>query len=86
MKIYTKWIKHLKGDDRQKEFLNRLMASKDVLNRLQTIIEEEIKSSSVNAKKKNSYSNPNWAYLQADNVGETRAYNQILKIISFEEN
>ena len=86
MKIYTKWIKHLKGDDKQKEFLSQLMAAKEVITRLKTIIEEEIKSSSLNAKKKESYSNPNWAYLQADNVGETRAYNQILKIISFEEN
>jgi len=85
MKIYTKWVKHLKTDDERKEFLAKLVASKDVLERLQKLLEEDLKSSSTQSLSKEKYECPNWPYLQADKVGEERALRKVIKIIDLRE-
>lgn len=50
--------------------------------RLQVVLEEKSKSSRDASIAKDSYSNPNWAYLQADARGYERALNEIISLIS----
>ena len=85
MKIYTKWVKNLKTDQSKQEFLAKLMASKDVLLRLSALIEEDLAASDTNALNKDKYDCANWAYLQADKVGEQRALKKVLKIIDLRD-
>lgn len=85
MKFSTRWIKHLKENKQREEFMLNLVAAKTVLNRLSELIKEDIKASQSGSLTKDKYESPNWAYLQADKVGEQRALNKILKIIDIQE-
>ncbi len=49
--------------------------------RLTELLNEEIETSRRNGRAKDSYDNPSWAYLKADEVGYERALNKILEII-----
>lgn len=83
MKIYTQWIKHLKSKKEKEDFLNIiLLPAIPALERLQEIIEGEKRNTQVLANSKDTYKNTNWACLQADALGEQRAYNNILRLIS----
>lgn len=85
MKFSTRWIKHLKEDQHKQEFMTSLLAAKPVLTRLGQLLEEDIKTSQSGSLTKDKYESPNWAYLQADKVGEQRALNKILKMINIQE-
>ena len=49
--------------------------------RLKEICEEKIETSYKVSASKDSYSNPNWAYLQADARGYERALNEVISLI-----
>lgn len=51
-------------------------------NRLKDLLLDKSKQSNTTARSKTTYSNPNWAYLQADNVGYERALHEIIELIS----
>lgn len=50
-------------------------------NRLKDLLLDKVKQSNNTARSKATYSNPNWAYLQADNVGYERAMHEIIELI-----
>jgi homoserine dehydrogenase len=85
MKIQTRWIKHLKTDELKKEFLTKLAAADDVLSRIKTLIEEDIVTANKKSLAQEGYENPNWAFYQADLLGEMRAYNKVIRMIDTQE-
>lgn len=50
--------------------------------RLEELSQKKIKASNINARKKDAYSSPSWAYLQADAIGYERAILEIISLIS----
>lgn len=76
-RIQTGWISHLKQEERD-EFISNIMAASPVLERLQEIIEGLIDASETDMRKVDNYKLAAWPYLQADRIGEQRAYNKIL--------
>ncbi len=87
MKTSMKWFDGAKTEEERKEIRSALLAAKPAIDRLIAIIEKEKKAGVNYRLGKDKYENPSWAYLQADGVGEERAYNNILKVlhIKFEE-
>ena len=59
-----------------------LLASLPVLKELGRILEEKKESSRKARTAKDKYDCASWPYLQADGIGEERAYDTILKLIS----
>ena len=49
--------------------------------RLQVLLDEKIALSQKASRAKDSYENPNWAYLQADARGYERALSEIISLI-----
>jgi len=82
MRIATRWIKHLEDDKLKEEFLLKLVAARDVLKRLTQLLEDDIKVSTKKSQANDGYENTNWAFYQADLIGEMRAYNKIIKLIN----
>jgi hypothetical protein len=81
MRIATRWIKNLSDTQQKKEFLSKLIASRDVLKRLQQLLQDDISAANKKSLAKEGYETNNWAYHQADLIGEMRAYTKIIKMI-----
>lgn len=81
MKTSIKWFEGVKTPEQKKEIRASLLAAKAAFDRLADIIEKEKKSGINYRLNKDKYDMPGWAYLQADGVGEERAYNNILKLL-----
>lgn len=73
----------LKGlDERQKEEVqNSFKAGSKYISQLAKIIEEKINSSWSSSRSNSEYSNPNWAYMQADSAGYERALKEVLSLL-----
>jgi len=75
----TSW---LQGLDEQgvKDIKSSFKASPRLRRRLTEICESKIDTSLSTTKKQ--YDNPNWAYMQADNLGYRRALEEIISLLS----
>ena len=78
--MYTRTTKNL-SEDKKKEFAIQVIASQPVLKRFKEIVEEDLKFSENNSLDKENYKNAAWPYMQADSVGQQRAYRKIIKLI-----
>jgi hypothetical protein len=82
--MQTRWNKNL--DDQGKKDLNSsLLASNFAFSQLAVLISDDIDSSVKANETKGGYESPNWAYAQADHIGELRAYRKILRLIDLKE-
>ena len=77
----TAITKGLTGEKRQ-EVEREFRASALIRERLVTLIQEKINAKRTKRVSEDEYSNPNWAYLQADKVGYERAMNEIISLLS----
>lgn len=82
--VQSRWNKGL--DDTGKSDLKAsLLASNFAFKQLARLIQEDIDSSIKIQEAKGGYDCPNWAYSQADTIGELRAYKKILRLINIKE-
>lgn len=77
----TAWTKGL-TKEQEVELRKDFVASAILRKRLIHLIEEKQRVSNSIRTSKDSYANPNWAYLQADAVGYERALNEIISLLS----
>lgn len=80
----TVWTKGLTGEKRI-EVEREYRASALLRERLTALLLERIDSKRVKRVSEEAYSNPNWAYLQADNVGYERAIREIISLLNEEK-
>lgn len=83
--MYTKWTQHLKDDEEKARFRNQVFSAKPVLERLYSILEEQEKSLDRNEIDPTSFSNPNWAYLQAFKNGDRFRLNYLKTLIDLDQ-
>ena len=57
------------------------VAGKYFIDRLKLVLDNKIKESYESSIRKNNYSNPSWAYLQADKVGYERALKEVISLL-----
>lgn len=77
------WFSHLKSTVEQEEFKKSVLGSKIVLDKLHDIVYNKIKSQEKSTTA--DYDSPSWAYRQADKVGYTRALEEIITILTMDE-
>lgn len=63
------------------DVINAYKSSTILRRRLSELLQDKISESTKTAISKVTYNNPNWSYLQADNVGYIRAITEILGLI-----
>lgn len=83
--MYTKWTQHLKTDEEKKRFEEAIMNSKNVLVRLDQIIEEIEETLDRSETNPKVFDSPNWAYLQAFKNGCRAGYDTIRKLIDLDQ-
>lgn len=83
--MISAWTKHLSGEEK-KRFQNEVLGSKQVLIRLQTILNEMRDEKEDLELSTDSYNSPNWDYKQADTNGYKRCLKQISKLIKLDDN
>ena len=76
----TSWTKGLKADQAD-DIVRDFKASLSIRRRLSEILQEKQRTSLTETRKKSTYENPNWAYLQADGVGYERALSEVIALI-----
>ncbi len=74
----TIWFMDL-PKDQQEDFKKQVSSSKDVLEKLESILKTKIKEVTLSE----DYDNPSWAYKQADRNGYNRALTEVLNILKF---
>jgi hypothetical protein len=76
------WLKGLPKAD-QEEFKKYVLSSKKVLDKLSEIVYNKIKVGE--SVSKNDYDSPSWSHRQAHDNGRNEAFNEILKLISLDQ-
>lgn len=74
----TIWFMDL-PKDQQDGFKKQVNSAKDVLEKLELIIQGKMKEVTLSE----DYDNPSWAYKQADRNGYNRALTEVLNILKF---
>lgn len=74
------WFNHL-PKDKQEGFKKQINSSRDVLERLQQILEDK----KTEVVLSTDYDNPSWAYKQADRNGYDRALTEVINLINMKE-
>lgn len=82
--MQIRWNKGL-SDQEKVDLKSSLVAANSAFKRLSILIEEDIASTIKSQELKGNYACPSWAMLQADYIGETRAYRKILRLINLED-
>lgn len=76
----TKWITGLTGQAKE-AIKASFLASKDVRDRLKLICIDKIRINHNKRITEEGYSNPSWAFLQADASGYERALTEIISLL-----
>lgn len=76
----TSWFTHL-PKDQQEGFKKQVLSSRDVLERLQKIMEDK----KTEVVLSTDYDNPSWAYKQADRNGYDRALTEVINLLTMKE-
>lgn len=82
MKTSVKWFEGAREEEQRKEVYAKLLSAEPAFKILREIIEKEKLAGLNQRAKKDQYDSPSWGLIQADGIGEERAYNNILKLLS----
>lgn len=77
----TSWTKGL-TPEQATEVRKDFQGSAILRKRLKELCDEKVEASYAVSASKDAYSNPNWAYLQADARGYERALKEIISLLS----
>lgn len=65
-----------------REIKDAFRASKRIRDRYVVLLEAKLELSRKEARKKDAYEKPSWAYLQADSIGYERAIFELISLLS----
>lgn len=81
----SRWTQNLKTDEEKQDFKKRLLGAKYVLDRLQTIIDQNEASLDRQEVSPSAYDNPNWANRQAHANGYKQCLSIYRKILTLDK-
>jgi len=76
-----RWTSHLGTTEDRRGFEQRLIESRDIIQRLAQIIRDDLRSSQNSTLREEGYDRPTWAFHQADQIGFQRALTKVLELI-----
>ena len=82
--LFTRWTKHL-NKDKHDEFRKSILAARPVLKRLKELLEEDLAASKKEQSSKVRYQDSSWPMFQADCIGEQRALEKTIRLITLDE-
>lgn len=79
------WTAHLQTDEEKQRFINQLYGARDVLERLQHLIEMKEYDLGAAERSIKAYETPSWAFLQAHKNGYASAMKVIKNLITLDQ-
>jgi hypothetical protein len=80
-----KWTKHLKSEAEKEQFTKTLLGSRIALDRLQQILEEELKTLENQESSLSDYSDASWSHKQAHRNGERAFAKKVFELLLFQK-
>lgn len=81
----VEWTRGLTTDESKKERKDLVLSARPTLKVLKELLEIRLKEKEEEQLKKAAYSNPNWAYLQADLTGAKRELQSLIELLTLED-
>lgn len=81
MKISNRWLKWFKREEDKEVFKQQFIASRDVLDTLIKILEEDLEASTRSMRKAENYELPSWKEFVSDKLGEQRTYQKLIDFL-----
>lgn len=78
--MYTRWTKNLSDQDK-KQWIADVQAAQPTLKEVVKLLKEDLKSSSIRLKERDSYDKASWPFYVSDLLGEQRAFEKAIKLI-----
>jgi outer membrane phospholipase A len=79
--MYSVWTKGASTDKEKNEFRLQVASAQPVIKRLLELAESEYRSSVQTMNDRGAYDSQSWPFLQADLLGEQRAYRKLIKLL-----
>lgn len=83
--MYTRWTSHLKDETEIKNFKQRVLAAKPILDRLKDLMNDVETGMDRLDRDPRSFDNPNWAYKQAFNNGYRAALGSLKTMVDLDQ-
>jgi hypothetical protein len=84
-KLKMEWYKGVLNEDARVELAAEIMSSRTTLELLRKLLEDRVAALDATHTKKTNYDSPSWAYAQADYVGAKRTLQEIIELVTTEE-
>jgi hypothetical protein len=83
--VISAWTQHIKDENEKERFRQHVKSAEPVLERLQEMIDRELKDLENAENSTKIYDLPNWDYRQADGNGFKRFHKMLTKIITLDQ-
>ena len=76
-----KWFKYLREDESKETLKSKILGSREVLDILKRVLEDEVESTRRNKLNKAHYMMPAWSEFQADRNATERTLQQVIDLL-----
>lgn len=83
--MLTRWTQHLQDEETKEKLKKEIFSAKPVLERLKSIIEEDMDYLDRSEEDQRIYDKPNWDYRQAHKNGTRQTYNYLKRLIDLDQ-
>ena len=83
--MFTRWTEHLKTEEEKDLFRKKVFSAKEILDRLKTMLEDDLMMLDRTEENQSIYQVPNWDYLQAHKNGNRQVLNLIRKLVDLDQ-
>ena len=83
--MYTKWTSHIKDPEEKADFLDYVKHSRRLLDKIKSVIEDDLKGLESAELSVRQFEIPNWAHRQAFYNGARSAYSAILRLVDLDQ-
>lgn len=83
--MITAWTKHLQSEEEKQRFISKILSSKEVLDRLNTLLIEEEKQLNVSETSIKDFDQPNWENRQAFKNGYRSCLGVLRRLVDLDQ-
>lgn len=83
--MYLRWTQHLKTEEEKQSFTRQVYSAKQVLDRLNEMIQQDYEMLDRSEENQRIYENPSWAYLQAHKNGNRQYMAEMLRLTNLDQ-
>lgn len=79
-----RWTKHLPSSEDQKKFVAYVKNNKELLDHIILMLREDLDAATRKQRSRDAYDKAEWPYFQASMLGEQRALDAVIDLLTME--